>query len=39
MIQLKKDQIKTMSNEFFRDYVQSADPEMIEYLNQLSQES
>ena len=39
MIQLKKDQIKTMSNEFFRDYVQSADPEMINYLNKLSQDS
>ena len=39
MIQLKKDQIKTMSNEFFRDYVQSADLEMIEYLNKLSQDS
>ncbi len=39
MIQLKKDQIKTMSNEFFRDYVQSADPEMVEYLNQITQDS
>ena len=39
MIQLKQDQIKTMSNEFFRDYVQSADPEMIEYLNQLSKDN
>ena len=39
MIQLKKAQVKTMSNEFFRDYVQSADPELINYLNQLSQEN
>jgi AcrR family transcriptional regulator len=39
MIQLKKDQVKTMSNEFFRDYVQSADPEMIEYLNKLTQDN
>ncbi|MCK4745440.1 MAG: TetR/AcrR family transcriptional regulator, partial [Bacteroidales bacterium] len=39
MVELKRDQVKTMSNEFFRDYVQSADPEMINYLNQISQES
>lgn len=39
MIDLKKDQIQNMSNEFFRDYVQSGDPEMIEYLNRLSQEN
>jgi AcrR family transcriptional regulator len=39
LIELKRDQIHTMSNEFFRDYVQSADPEMINYLNQLSQEN
>ena len=35
MVHLKRDQVQTMSNEFFRDYVQSADPEMINYLNQL----
>lgn len=39
MIELKREQVSTMSNEFFRDYVQSADPEMINYLNQLSQEN
>lgn len=39
MLELKREQVQTMSNEFFRDYVQSADPEMINYLNQLSQEN
>ena len=39
MIELKREQVKTMSSEFFKDYVQSADPEMINYLNQLSQEN
>ena len=35
MIQLKRDQIQTMSSEFFRDYVQSGDPELISYLEQV----
>ena len=39
MIQLKKEQVRTMSSEFFRDYVQSEDPELINFLNQLSQEN
>jgi hypothetical protein len=39
MIHLKKDQIEHMSSEFFKDYVQSDDPEMISYLQQLSGES
>lgn len=39
MIQLKREGIKDMSNEFFRDYMQSEDPEMIQYLNQISLES
>lgn len=39
MVHLKRDQIETMSNEFFRDYVQSGDPELISYLEQLSGES
>ena len=39
MLHLKKDQIETMSSEFFRDYVQSGDPELISYLEQLSGES
>ena len=39
MLHLKRDQIETMSSEFFRDYVQSGDPELISYLEQLSGES
>jgi AcrR family transcriptional regulator len=39
MIQLKRDQIQTMSSEFFRDYVQSGDPELLSYLEQVSAES
>ena len=39
LIHLKKDQIENMSSEFFKDYVQSGDPELISYLEQLSGES
>jgi len=39
MIQLKQEQVQTMSSEFFRDYVQSDDPELINFLNQLSREN
>jgi AcrR family transcriptional regulator len=39
MIQLKQEQVQTMSSEFFRDYVQSDDPELINFLNQLTQEN
>jgi AcrR family transcriptional regulator len=39
MLQLKRDQIETMSSEFFRDYVKSDDPELISYLEQLSGET
>lgn len=39
MIQLKQEQIHTMSSEFFRDYVQSEDPDLINFLNQLTQEN
>jgi len=39
MIQLKQEQVQNMSSEFFTDYVQSDDPELINYLNQLSQEN
>ena len=39
MVQLKRDQIEHMSSEFFKDYVQSDDPELISYLEQLSGES
>ena len=39
MIQLKRDQIKTMSSEFFRDYVQSDDPELLSYLEKLTQDN
>ncbi len=36
MIELKKEQTHTMSSEFFRDYVQSGDPELIAYLEKMS---
>jgi hypothetical protein len=39
MVKLKRDQIETMSSEFFRDYVQSGDPELLAYLEQVSGES
>jgi len=39
MIQLKREQVHTMSSEFFRDYVQSDDQELISFLNKLSQEN
>lgn len=39
MIELKREQVDTMSSEFFRDYVQSDDPELISFLNQLTQEN
>ena len=39
LIHLKKDQIENMSSEFFKDYLQSGDPELISYLEQLSGES
>jgi len=39
MIHLKKDQIEHMSSEFFKDYLQSGDPELISHLEQLSGES
>jgi len=39
MVRLKREQIKTMSSEFFRDYVQSGDPELLSYLEQVSGES
>ena len=39
LIHLKSEQVETMSSEFFRDYVQADDPEMISYLQQLSGES
>lgn len=39
MIQLKQEQVNTMSSEFFRDYVQSDDPDLINFLNQLTQEN
>lgn len=39
MIQLKQEQVQTMSSEFFRDYVQSDDPELINFLNQLTREN
>lgn len=39
MIQLKREQVHTMSSEFFRDYVKSDDPDLINFLNQLSQDN
>ena len=39
MIQLKQEQVETMSSEFFRDYVQSDDPDLINFLNQLTLEN
>jgi len=39
MIHLKRDQIEHMSSEFFKDYVQSGDPELISNLEQVSAES
>lgn len=39
LIQLKKEQTHTMSSEFFKDYLQSDDPEMLAYLEKLSKEN
>lgn len=39
MIELKREQTHTMSSEFFMDYLQSGDPEMIAYLENLSREN
>jgi AcrR family transcriptional regulator len=39
IIELKKEQTHTMSSEFFTDYLQSGDPELIAYLERLSQQN
>ncbi len=39
MIHLKRDQVETMSSEFFLDYVQSDDPGFTRYLERLTQEN
>lgn len=39
LIELKREQTHTMSSEFFRDYVQSGDPELIAYLEKMSAEN
>jgi AcrR family transcriptional regulator len=39
MIELKREQTHTMSSEFFRDYVQSGNPDMIAYLEEMSAKS
>jgi AcrR family transcriptional regulator len=39
MIDLKREQTHTMSSEFFRDYIQSGDPDMIAYLEEKSAQS
>lgn len=39
MVELKREQTHTMSSEFFKDYLQSGDPELMAYLEKLSQEN
>jgi AcrR family transcriptional regulator len=39
MIELKREQTHAMSTEFFKDYLQSGDPELISYLEKLSGET
>lgn len=39
MIELKREQTHTMSSEFFRDYMQSGDPELLAFLEKKSEES
>jgi AcrR family transcriptional regulator len=39
MIELKREQTHTMSSEFFKDYLQSEDPELIAYLHKVSEEN
>jgi len=36
MVQLKREQTEAMSNEFFRDYISQADPEMMKYVQEMS---
>jgi AcrR family transcriptional regulator len=36
MVQLKREQTEAMSNEFFRDYTSQADPEMLQYVQEMS---
>jgi AcrR family transcriptional regulator len=36
LVELKREQTKSMSSEFFKDYMQSGDPELIAYLEKLS---
>jgi len=39
VIELKREQTHAMSNEFFRDYLQSGDPELMAYLEKMSREN
>ena len=39
IIELKREQTHAMSSEFFKDYLQSGDPEMMAYLEKLSKEN
>lgn len=39
MIELKREQTHAMSSEFFKDYLQSGDPELMAYLEKLSREN
>ena len=39
MVELKREQTQSMSSEFFKDYLQSGDPELIAYLEKLSNDN
>ncbi|MEN8156036.1 MAG: TetR/AcrR family transcriptional regulator [Bacteroidota bacterium] len=39
MVELKREQVEHMSNEFFRDYMQSDDPEMVSFLHLMAEEN
>ena len=39
MIELKKEQTHTMSNEFYKDYMHSGDPDLMANLEKLAQEN
>ena len=36
LVELKREQTHSMSSEFFKDYIQSGDPELMAYLEKLS---
>lgn len=39
LVELKREQTQSMSSEFFKDYLQSGDPELIAYLEKLSNDN